>query len=185
VRRPAVGITLVLSVIALFNLFSVGSTYFEPVRNVVDAILPDPTFTGRTDVWRFALDHLAQRPLTGYGFSAFWGTDQVVYGMGEGSLWANTAGHAHNSYLNLALTIGLPGAVLVTLWLVVLPLVDFYRTPRQPATAPLQMLLLRVCLFAACQACFENTFFGTDGFWLFLVTATFGLRFLAVSRPTL
>ncbi len=184
IRRPAMGIALVVLVVAAFNVFSVGSIYFDPIRNLVDAILPDPTFTGRTDVWQFALDHVAQRPVTGYGFSAFWGTEQVVYGMGESSLWANNAGHAHNSYLNLALTIGIPGAVLVTLWLVVLPVVDYYRSPREHSTAPLKMLFLRVCLFAACGACFENTFFGTDGFWLFLLTATFGLRFLAVSRAT-
>jgi len=184
VRSPAIGIVLALLVVVSFNVFSVGSIYFEPARNLVDLILPDPTFTGRTDVWRFALDHVAQRPITGYGFSAFWGSEQVVYGMGGGSLWANTAGHAHNSYLNLALTIGIPGAVLVSLWLVVLPLVDYYRSPREHSTAPLKLLFLRVCLFAAYEACFENTFFGTDGFWLFLLTATFGLRFLTVSRAT-
>jgi O-antigen ligase len=40
--------------------------------------------------------------------------------MGGYEIWANTAGHAHNGYLDLALTIGIPGAALVTLWLVVL-----------------------------------------------------------------
>lgn len=185
IRRPVLAIALVVLVLVFFNVFSVGSVYFEGVRDLIDQILPDPTFTGRTDVWRFALDHVAQHPLTGYGFSAFWGTERVVYGLGNDTLWANFAGHAHNSYVNLALTIGIPGALLVTVWLVVLPLADYYRSPSEHSTAPLKMLFLRVCLFAACQACFENTFFGTDGFWLFLLAATFGLRFLAVSRVTM
>ncbi len=184
ISKPAMGIVLALSVVVVFNLFSVGSIYFEPIRNLVDSIMSDPTFTGRTEVWQFAIDHLAERPITGYGFSAFWGTEQVVYGMGEGATWANAASHAHNSYLNLALTIGIPGAALVTLWTVVLPLIDYYRSPREQCAAPLKMLFLRVCLFVAYESCFENTFFGAGGLWLFLVTATFGLRFLSVSRVT-
>src|SRR5581483_9023880 len=48
-RRPAVGITLVVTVLALFNLFSVGSVVFEPVRKLVESVIPDATFTGRTE----------------------------------------------------------------------------------------------------------------------------------------
>ena len=69
--------------------------------------------------------------------------------MGGNTIWANTAGHAHNGYLDLALTVGIPGSVLVTLWLVVFPLFDFYRASHDLSGAPLEMLFLRVCLFAA------------------------------------
>ena len=72
------------------NLLSIGSIYIAPIHAVVDAIMPDATFTGRTDIWKFAIDHVAQRPITGYGFATFWGTEQVVYGM-TGATWANTA----------------------------------------------------------------------------------------------
>jgi O-antigen ligase len=182
IRRPSVGIALALLVVVAFNFFSVGSIYFEPIRNVVDSILSDPTFTGRTDIWRFTIDHVAEHPITGYGFSAFWGTKQVVYGMGESATWANTAGHAHNSYINLAVTIGIPGAILVALWLVVVPLIDYYRSPRDAYAAPLQMLFLRVCLFVAFESCFEDTFFGVGWLWFFFIVSTFGLRFLSISR---
>jgi O-antigen ligase len=179
--RPAVGIAIALAGVVGLNLLSIGSIYFAPVRTVVDAIMSDPTFTGRTDIWKFALDHVAQRPITGYGFSTFWGTEQVVYGM-SGVTWANTASHAHNGYLDLALTVGIPGSALVTLWLMVLPLLDYYRAPDDPFGAPLQMLFLRICLFAAYESCFETMFTQVGALWLILIAASFGLRFLAVSR---
>ncbi len=75
---------------------------------------------------------MVQRPLTGYGFSAFWGTPEVVYGLGDNTTWANAATDAHNAYLNLAVTIGIPGMLLVVLWVVVLPIADFCRrTPER------------------------------------------------------
>ena len=116
-----------------FNVLSIGSIYSEPIRKLLDVVLPDATFTGRTDIWQFVSEHVPQRPLTGYGFADVLGHPEVVYGMGGDEVWANTAGHAHNGYLDLALTIGIPGAALVTLWLVVLPLIDFYRSPHEPA----------------------------------------------------
>ena len=113
VRRPAAGIAIALSGVAIFNVLSVGSIYSEPLRNLLDLVLTDSTFTGRTEVWQFVLDHVIERPITGFGFASFWGTPEVVYGMGGYPIWANMAGHAHNGYLDLALTIGIPGAVFV------------------------------------------------------------------------
>lgn len=184
VRRPIAGILLALSILVAINILSIGSVYFEPIRNLLDMVLTDSTFTGRTEVWQFAVEHMLQRPITGYGFSAFWGTPEVVYGMGDSTIWANTASHAHNGYLDLALTVGIPGSILVALWLVFFPLCDFYRSPHEPAAAPLEMLFLRVCLFAAYESCFETVLVPEGTLALFLFTATFGLRFLSVSRVT-
>ena len=181
-RRPAIGIAVTLSILLAMNLFSVGSLYLASVRDVLGALLPDPSFTGRTDIWQFALQHVAQRPITGYGFAAFWGTQQVVYGMGGNSIWANAAAQAHNSYVNLALTIGVPGSALVAFWLIVLPLADYYRGSREPATEALRLLLLRICLYGACASCFESIYFQMGDIWFMLLIAVFGLRLLSVSR---
>jgi O-antigen ligase len=180
-RSPAGGVALAVGILVLFNLFSVGSIYFEPVHNILEQLMPDPSFTGRTDIWQFALEHVAQRPLTGYGFSAFWGTEQVVYGLS--STWATAAADAHNAYLNLAVTIGVPGLALVILWTVILPLLDCYRQEPEPHTAPLQTFFLRVCLFGAYTSCFESAIFQqTSAVWFLYMTAAFGLRYLSVSR---
>jgi len=185
IRNPVVGIGLALSVLAAFNLLSVGSIYFEWVRNLLDTVLADASFTGRNDVWQFAIDNLLKRPITGYGYSAFWGTEEVVFGLAGNAVWANTAGHAHNGYLDIALSVGIPGSLLVTLWLVVLPLVDYYRCPHEADAAPLQMLFLRVCLFAAYASCFESMLIETGSLGLFLIASAFALRFLSLTHVVL
>ena len=181
VTKPRNGITVALGLLVALNLLSIGSIYIPPIRAVTEAIMPDATFTGRTDIWQFAIDHVLQRPITGYGFATFWGTEQVVYGM-SGATWANTASHAHNGFVDLALTTGIPGSALVTLWLIVLPLFDYYRAPETPDSADLKMLFLRICLLAAYESCFETIFTQLGSLWLILIAAAFGLRYLAVSR---
>jgi O-antigen ligase len=181
VRRPAVGIALALSILVGLNIFSVGSIYFEPVHSLLNAVLTDSSFTGRDEVWQFAADHMLARPFTGYGFAAFWGTPGVVYGPSGGESWAQTASHAHNGYLDLALTIGIPGAALVTLWLVISPIVDFYRSSHQSTGAALELLFLRICLFAAFASAFESMVLVEGTGSLLLFAAAFGLRFLSLS----
>jgi O-antigen ligase len=183
--RPAVGTTLVLAILFIFNLFSVGSVLFEPIYRLNEAFMPDPTFTGRTEIWRAAMQYVAQRPFTGYGFSAFWGTPEIVFGLGERASWVNAASDAHNAYLNLALTIGIPGLLLTILWAVVSPIADFYRQARTSQTEPLQTLFLRVCLFSMFSACFESSILQQVGEgWFFFVSAIFGLRYLSAMRVT-
>jgi O-antigen ligase len=178
--RPAVGAAVVVVTLAVFNLCSVGTVLFEPIRAMVESFLPDATFTGRTEIWQLALDAVARRPFTGYGFSAFWGTDQVLYGLGETSTWVNAATDAHNAYVNLAVTIGVPGLILALTWVVILPVLDWHRAPRDPHTAPVQDLFLRACLFGTFASCFESSIFQQVGeVWFFFMTAAFGLRYLA------
>jgi O-antigen ligase len=179
--KPRNGLAVALGLLIALNLLSVGSVYISPIRAVTEAIMPDATFTGRTEIWQFAIDHVLQRPITGYGFATFWGTEQVVYGM-SGATWANTASHAHNGFVDLALTIGIPGSALVTLWLFVLPFVDYYRAPRTPDTAALRMLFLQICVYAAFESCFETVFTQLGAMWMILIAAAFGLRLLATLR---
>ena len=51
-----------------------------------------------------------------------------------------------------------------------------------PAAAPLKMLFLRVCLFAAYGSCFESMLLQEGSLSLFLFMAAFGMRFLSASR---
>jgi O-antigen ligase len=182
-RGPAIGVILVVGGLLAFNLFSVGTVMFEPVRKLVEAIMPDATFTGRTEIWELGLRAVEARPITGYGYSTFWGTEQVVYGMGETVTWANAASDAHNAYLNLALTIGIPGMVLVVLWVIVVPIMDFCRRSPDADTTALQTLFLRVCLYGAYASCFESSILQQVGeVWFFFMTSTFGLRYLAMTN---
>ena len=179
-RRPAAGVVVALAILAAINLFSIGSIFFASIGDVLGAILPDPSFTGRTDIWKFALQQVAERPITGYGFAAFWGTKEIVYAMAGSSVWEYAAAQAHNSYLNLALTIGIPGSALAVLWLIVLPIIDYYRSSTDPANFALRQLFLRTCLYGACASAFESVFFQMGNVWFLLLIAVFGLRLLTV-----
>jgi O-antigen ligase len=182
-RNPALGVFLVVAILFIFNLCSIGTVLFEPVRKLMEAIMPDATFTGRTEIWQLGLQAVAQRPITGYGYSTFWGTPEVVYGLGDSVTWANAATDAHNAYLNLALTIGIPGMLFVVVWVVILPIVDFCRQSPDPHTRALQTLFLRVCLYGVYAACFESSILQQVGeVWFFFMTSTFGLRYLSVTR---
>jgi len=183
-RGPALGIVLVTVIVIAFNLFSVGTVLFEPVRKLIESIMPDATFTGRTEIWQLGLQAVAQRPITGYGFATFWGTPEVVYGMGDSITWANAATDAHNAYLNLALMIGIPGMLLAVTWVVILPIVDFFRGDRDDQqTNALKMLFLRVCLYGVYASSFESSIFQQVGeVWFFFMTSTFGLRYLSLTR---
>jgi O-antigen ligase len=182
-RRPALGVAIAAGTVALFNLFSIGSVYFDPVLEILKATMSDPSFTGRSDIWKFALGELAQRPFTGFGFSAFWGTERVVFGLSEQGTWATAATDAHNGYLNLAITTGVPGLALAVIWLVGLPLIDFYRRSGGPQSQPLALFFLRVWLFGLMMACFESVLFQQVGeVWFIFIMAVFGLRYLMQAR---
>jgi O-antigen ligase len=184
-RRPGLGIGLVIGILLIFNLCSIGTVMFEPMRQLMEAIMPDATFTGRTEIWQLGISAVAQRPITGYGYMTFWGTQEVVYGFGEAVTWANAASDAHNAYLNLALTIGIPGMLLVVIWVIILPIVDFCRISPDPQTQALQMLFLRVCLYGVYASCFESSMLEQVGeVWFFYMTSTFGLRYLSQLRAS-
>jgi O-antigen ligase len=68
----------------------------------------DATLTGRTEIWAAVMDRIAERPLLGYGYGAFW-----LRGSGPGE-WVRQAirwetPHSHNGYLDVAADLGLLG----------------------------------------------------------------------------
>jgi O-antigen ligase len=67
------------------------------------------TFTGRVDVWKYAWGKCLDSPLFGYGY----GTSRFVLQEDPNYPLKFQANHAHNLFLNTALTIGLPGALLL------------------------------------------------------------------------
>jgi O-antigen ligase len=184
-RRPVIGVAVTAAVVVTINLFSVGSAYFDSVHAILEAVMADPSFTGRTDIWKFALGELAGRPITGFGYGAFWGTERVVFGLSEQKTWAIAATDAHNGYLNIAITTGIPGLALALVWLVGAPLRDFYRRHGGPETAPLALLFLRFWMFGLLSSCFESTLFPQVGeLWFIFIMAVFGLRYLAQAPAT-
>jgi O-antigen ligase len=158
---------------------------FEPIGNLVVALMKDPSFTGRDVIWSFALDRLAQRPLFGYGFEAFWGMPDLLALWSPQEQWGLRASDAHNGCLNLAVTTGLVGLGLALTWFVLQPFADFRRA-REVANDPaLTALFLQIWLFGLCLGGFESVFFaGGSALWSLMIVAIIGLRFQTIARSS-
>lgn len=163
----------------VMNLLTVGSVMSPALGSITKALPVDPTFTGRSDIWEFALSAVAEKPIIGHGYAAFWDgvTERQTT---QGSEWAVTAAHSHNSYLDLAVTIGLPGLLLVVLIFVVAPLRNFQQVQAYNRSNALGKLFLTIWLF--------GLYFGTtetfllerqNPVWFMFALAVAGLHFLA------
>jgi O-antigen ligase len=170
-------VPIVIGGVGLFNLFAVGSAVFRPLGEFIAGLGIDATFTNRADIWRFAFSALAERPLTGHGFKAFWQTEELVYSGGTVETWAVAAANGHNSYLDIALTTGFPGLLLTLIWLIVLPLRNISRIGPDREHSPLTRLFIRIWLYTIFHAGLESLFFeGGSLIWFTFLFALYGLH---------
>jgi O-antigen ligase len=173
---------MLLTPLVLLNLFSVGTVMSDGLGEVAKMLPLDSSFTGRTDIWTFALESLQQRLPTGYGFAAFWGADSIR-ALPEGKEWAEYASHSHNGYLDTALGMGLPGLALLIAVLVIAPLRNFQAADCGGNNGPLAMAFLRIWLFGLYLSSLESFFLDrSDPLWFTFLLAVFGLHYLARFR---
>lgn len=181
-RHLALKVIVCLGPLLVMGAAIVVACYSTSSNQILNVVLPDTSFTGRTDVWRFAIDHALQRPITGYGFMAFWRT-RAVLSVDITKLWANVAAHSHNGYLDIALTTGLQGLASTFLFIVIMPLVNFHNRMDGEANRVLSLLFLRFWLFGIYINCFESALFDrSNQIWVLLLVASFGLHFVARYR---
>jgi len=161
------------------NLLTVGSV-LSPSLGAMTRLLPlDPTFTGRSAIWEFALAAVAEKPVIGHGYAAFW-DDVSARQTAQGSEWATSAAHSHNSYLDLAVTIGLPGLALVVLVFVLAPLANFQSAQAHNRSSALAKLFLTVWLFGLYYGATETFLLDRQNpIWFMFALAVAGLHFLA------
>ncbi|QFI72796.1 O-antigen ligase family protein [Bradyrhizobium betae] len=163
----------------VMNLLTVGSV-MSPALGGITRLLPlDPTFTGRSDVWQFALAAVAEKPIIGHGYAAFW-DDVTARQTAQGAEWATSAAHSHNSYLELAVTIGLPGLLLVALVFVLAPLRNFQSAQAHNRSGALAKLFLTIWLFGLYYGTTETFLLERQNpIWFMFALAVAGLHFLA------
>jgi len=166
----------------VLSMVGVGTVISDHLANIAKMLPLDTSFTGRTDIWTFAVQALLLRPWTGYGFAAFWGSGSIR-DLPQGMEWAEYASHSHNGYLDTALSIGLPGLALLMAVLVIAPLRNFHLAERGGNSGPLAMLLLRIWLFGIYLSALESFFLDrADPIWFTFLIAVFGLHYLARFR---
>ena len=93
-----IGILLPVAFIAAFN-----SDY------LLTMLGKDPTLTGRTDIWGYVILDIYERPLLGWGYQAFWSTENpAAYEISDALHW--WVPQAHSGMLEILLSVGLTGA---------------------------------------------------------------------------
>ena len=177
-RSPTAKFMTAISVPAIIGVLTIGSVAFDAVYAVVEKLMSDPSFTGRNDIWEFTLGHIAQHPLVGYGYQAFWGTAELVNAWTWTESWGYRASDAHNGYLNIAVMTGLVGLALALGWVFIQPFIDHVRTPAGRIDPALNMMFVQTWLFGLYLSGFESELFNNGSVvWFMTAAAIIGLRF--------
>jgi len=143
----------------------------------------DPTISGRTLIWEFAMMKIRRRPILGYGRGAFWAPGSP-HAIQAGVAVSNNyiPPHSHNGFIDLALDVGLLGAALLGLSLLLNLVRAFKRTylTNQPEDLwPLLYLTLFVLYnFTESLILYKNNLF-----WVLYIAMAFSVRLSAFERP--
>jgi exopolysaccharide production protein ExoQ len=90
---------------------SAGASVAIADRDAVLSVLgKDATLTGRTVLWSAVVERIEDRPLLGYGYSAFWEANGVQSEQVRTAIGWDTP-HSHNGVLDVWLDIGLIGVL--------------------------------------------------------------------------
>jgi len=182
--RGRTALALFLAVAGILAL-TLGAVIVPFFGDILHSLIPGTTFTGRTDLWQFALDLAAPLPWTGHGYENFWTTPYVEFAEKPFELdWdMRGAANAHNSYLDVVLQLGWPAVAIVLLVILVFPLVDYARCRPDIENRRLADFFVMVLGFMLLNAALESFFFDREKqAWLLAWIAVVGLRF--TSRMT-
>jgi len=135
IRTFAIPIIMILTALAWF----LGSTYKTVV---MDSLFDPKFFTGRGQIWLGLLNYSADHPILGTGFGSFWniGTGSPIYEYGQA--WVRGIAQGHNGYLDLLVTIGIPGVLLVVFATIVWPIWRLLVSRIQPSRGAVAVALL-------------------------------------------
>lgn len=112
----------------------------------VETYLAPTSFTGRGLIWNTLLRYAGDNLLFGAGFGSFWniGSGSPIYQYGQGFVRDVTV--AHNGYLDLLVTIGLPGLLLAVFAAIVWPVWRLLVSRISPTRGGLTIALLLFCM---------------------------------------
>lgn len=168
--KPRAFAIVVLSVVALLGVFYVSQN-FTRVLAMADR---DPHLTGRVDLWQLAISDIRAKPLLGYGYAGFWGYDsQPARRIREAMNW-DEAPHAHNGYIDFALSLGSVG--IVTYFLAYFIVVKDAFTFFLNGTESYRKWPLSYLLFVLLYQCTESGIVGGNNIlWILFASLAFSL----------
>jgi O-antigen ligase len=107
-RRRNVAIAVVPALLFGAALYATSSKRFVVDPAVPEAVGETLTKDIRPRLWRWSVDRIAERPLTGAGFGRGAMRDSFRVEFGDPTFW-----HAHNTVLNYGLALGVGGVILI------------------------------------------------------------------------
>lgn len=170
-------ITLVVLTIAWHGALIGFATYDV----ILELLGRDPTLTGRTEIWLYALQYVLERPFSGYGYDAFWNGD-LSPGAQYSEYWGTP--HSHNGWLEIMIALGIPAA-LVMLGIVLVTMARAIILARYyPTTAP-AILIMLTCFSMLTIGMSEPVFMEKHTFdWMMMVAVVGCARALTASMSS-
>lgn len=180
--RSSAAIAALVVTLALVAILTLGSIYSPIISNLVESLLGDPTYTGRTTLWEFSLSKIPEHPLLGFGLYNFW-SSETVYGLDkpfEADWDYRFIVHGHNNYLDIILNLGLLGGLALIWFLFIAPIINYAKARRIPGNARLADMFFMIIVFMSLLSFIESFLLARDDpIWLMHVFAVFGLHVLA------
>lgn len=96
----------ILGVLVLFATYAV--IVIPNPESIFTSLGKSSDLTGRGDIWKILFEMLSDRPLLGFGYGAFWERHGATVALA--AAWETP--HAHNGFIDLALSIGYLGLTL-------------------------------------------------------------------------
>lgn len=110
-RSALVGILAWLTLIT-FAVMLLIMLSFDP-QLLLALLGKDSTLTGRTTLWNVVVKLIMERPALGYGYRAMWAVDDPITIYVNRLVGGWGVGNSHNSFLELALQLGVLGLMLI------------------------------------------------------------------------
>ena len=126
--------------------------------------------TGRTEIWAKVTSLIAERPVVGWGYLAYW-RDEGFAGGGQSGFEEFGLRSAHSGYLETALGAGIIGGTLVAILLISF-IVRGYRGSSVPSPTSSAVALACIALFTAVVNVSETLFPATTRTLLTLLLLT-------------
>lgn len=154
---------------------------------VIDRLFADPTsFTGRVSIWHVVFDYMHDHPFMGAGFGSFWqvGARSPAFDYINQHFQLLIA-HSHNGYLEIWVTTGPLGLLLLMLSFIFMP-AWWYLTGATKENLRLMVPCFAIWVFVVYHNLLETSFFDRDRqVWVIFLAAiaTTHANFKAKPRP--
>jgi O-antigen ligase len=170
---------------AVMAALTLGTVLSPGLREFVAGLTDDVTFTGRDEIWRFALSRMEGMPFFGYGFGGFWLSPMLTTTeVNPEAAWdVRAIVSGHNNYIDFILNHGFAGGLILIYILLVRPLFNYVAAARAPANRNLADLFAMIIIFISYVALLETLLLNRgEPVWLVTAMAVIGLHLAAKGR---